>query len=120
MVFRDVRKKMQEETDAPNFGYHLSLVRTHSDVERVARRLIEEQFSKPCLKRPTGDDDERKDLHVAGMKELGKAERIRKYIEKLESQQDFLDNDWEKDNEDIQVEAADTVFLGDDENERWL
>ena len=93
MVFRDVRKKMQEETDAPNFGYHLSLVRTHSDVERVARRLIEEQFFKTCLKRSTGDDDERKDLHVAGMKELGKAERIRKYIEKLESQQDFLDND---------------------------
>ena len=42
MAFRDARKKMQEETDAPTFSYHSSMVKTRMEVERVVKRLINE------------------------------------------------------------------------------
>ena len=119
MVFREVRKKMQEEMDAPTFGEHSSSVVTYGEMETVIIRIIAGQFCKRWSNRPTGDDPERKDLHMAGMKELGKTERIAKYIEKLESQQGFLDNDWEEDNEEV-VDTTDTVFLGTDDGEEWL
>ena len=35
MAFRDALKKMQEETDAPTFSYHSSMVKTRMEVERV-------------------------------------------------------------------------------------
>src|SRR5439155_6569234 len=35
MVFRDTRKKMHQESEAPTFGYHSSPVKTHGDVERI-------------------------------------------------------------------------------------
>jgi Family of unknown function (DUF6589) len=125
MGFRDTRKIMQEETDAPTFGFHSSTVKTHVDVERVIKRLINEQFSKMRLNRPTGDDPERADLHIMGIEELGNAERIAEYIEKVKTQQGFLNIEWDERTEEIEVEPADSVFLagGDDDDEegdQWL
>lgn len=119
MLFREVRKKMQEETDAPTFGEHSSSVAIYGEVETVATRLITGKFCKRQANRPSGDDPERKDLHMVGIEELGKTKRIATYIEKLEYQQGFLDNDWEEDNEEV-VNATDTVFLGPDDGEEWL
>jgi len=124
MVFRDTRKKMQEETDALTFGFHSSTVKTHVDVERVVKRLMNEQFSKMQLNRPTGDDPERGDLHIAGIEELGKTKRIAEYIEKVQTQQGFLNVEWDEATEEIEVEPADSVFLveddDDDEGDQWL
>jgi hypothetical protein len=125
MVFRDTRKIMQEETDAPTFGFHSLTVKTHVDVERVIKRLINEQFSKMRLNRPTGDDPERADLHIMGIEELANTERIAEYIEKVKTQQGFLNIERDERTEEIEVEPADSVFLagGDDDDEegdRWL
>jgi len=120
MVFPDTRKKMHQESEAPTFGYHSSPVKTHGDVERIVDRLTEGQFCKKRVNRPTGDDAERRDLHIAGLEELGTTARIAKYIEKLESQQGCLENDWEEDTEEVQIEITDSVFMGDDDGEQWL
>jgi len=46
MIFQDTRKKMHQELEAPTFGYHSSLVKTHGDVEWIMDRLTEGQFCK--------------------------------------------------------------------------
>ena len=122
MIFRDTRKMMQEETDAPTFGFHSSKVRTHADIESVVKRLLNEQFSKMRLNRPTGDDPERADLHIAGIEELGNTKRIAEYIEKIQTQQGFLNLEWDEKSEEIEVESADNIFLieEDDEGDQWL
>ena len=56
---------------------------------------------------------------MAGIGEPGKTERMDNYIEKLEHQQGFLDNDWEEDDEE-EVNATDTVFLDPNDGEEWL
>ena len=124
MVFRDTRKIMQEETNVPTFGFHSSMVKTHTDVEHVIKRLINEQFSKMRLNRPTGDDPERADLHIVGIEKIGNTERIAEYIEKIQTQQGFLNVEWDERTEEIEIELADTIFLAggeDDEDEdQWL
>ena len=65
-------------------------MKTHVNVERVIKRLITEQFCKMRLIRPTGDDFERADLYIAGDEELGRTQRIAEYIEKVQTQQEFL------------------------------
>ncbi len=120
MIFQDTRKKMHQELEAPTFGYHSSLVKTHGDVEWIMDRLTEGQFCKKWVNRPTGDDAERHDLHITGLEELGTTVWIVKYIKKLEFQQGFLENDWEEDTEEVQIEITDSVFLVDDDGEQWL
>ena len=124
MAFRDARKKMQEETDAPTFSYHSSMVKTRMEVERVVKRLINEQFSKMRLNRPTGDDPERADLHIVGIEKIGNTERIAEYIEKIQTQQGFLNVEWDERTEEIEIELADTIFLAggedDEDGDQWL
>ena len=124
MAFRDARKKMQEETDAPTFSYHSSMVKTRMEVERVVKRLISEQFSKMRLNRPTGDDPERADLHIVGIEKIGNTERIAEYIEKIQTQQGFLNVEWDERTEEIEIELADTIFLAggedDEDGDQWL
>ena len=123
MAFRDARKKMQEETDAPTFSYHSSMVKTRMEVERVVKRLINEQFSKMRLNRPTGDDPERAVLHIVGIEKIGNTERIAEYIEKIQTQQGFLNIEWDERMEEIEIELVDTIFLAggeDDDGDQWL
>src|SRR5437762_9555117 len=114
---------MQEETDAPTFSYHSSMVKTHMEVERVVKRLISEQFSKMRLNRPTGDDPERAVLHIVGIEKIGNTERIAEYIEKIQTQQGFLNVEWDERMEEIEIELVDTIFLAggeDDDGDQWL
>jgi len=74
------------------------------------------------LIRPTGDDFERADLYIAGDEELGRTQRIAEYIEKVQTQQEFLNVEWDETTDEIEVEPIDSVFLAgdDDEGDQWL
>ena len=124
MIFRDTRNIMQEETDVPIFDFHSSTIKTHVDVEHVVKRLINEQFSKMRLNRPTGDDPERAVLHIVGIEKIGNTERIAEYIEKIQTQQGFLNVEWDERMEEIEIELADTIFLAggedDEDGDQWL
>lgn len=63
------------------------------------------------------------DHRITGIEKLGNTRRISEYMEEIQTQQGFLNVEWDEATEEIEVELANSVFLADDdydEGAQWL
>jgi len=125
MLFRNIRKKMAEETDAPTYGFHSSAVKTMKEVEIVADKLLQDNLmtfeAGRGKEEGTEEETQMVDLHGGGLKELGATKRIEKYIAKVEADHGLADKQWI--DEDVEVDEDQDGPLQqefDDPGDEWL
>jgi hypothetical protein len=121
-LFRDVRKKMAEETDAPKGGFHSSSVSTKNEVELVADEMLARMIGTFQAGRGK-DDPEMDDLYGKGMTVLARGAPILKYIEKLELDQGIIHSEefsgQSEEQEDVEL-PQETEFAEESSDEEWL
>ena len=78
---------MMRECDVPYSSYHSTKVETRFDVEHVAWKVLEGQFSKELAGRTARNAV---DLHGAGIKALSTHVGIQKYIIQMEKDRGYV------------------------------
>lgn len=114
--FLNMRRHMMRECDVPYSSYHSTKIETRFDVEHVARKVLEGQFSKELAGRTARNAV---DLHVAGIKALSTHVGIQKYIVRMEKDRGYMrcnleEEPIEENNIEIEEDDDDQYFFGND------
>lgn len=100
-----VRRKIMEETGAPDYGFHSSPVERATDASIIAKKLLDEDI---CTYNPGrgSQNTELKDLHNLGLEKLASGQGIAKYKDNRISRRG-LPNDAD----DLELLADTTIYL---------
>jgi hypothetical protein len=118
--FLNMRRHMMRECDVPYSSYHSTKVETRFDVEQVAQKVLEGQFTKELAGRTARNAV---DLHVAGIKALSTHVGIQKYIVRMEKDRGYVRRNWEEEpieENDIEVEEDDGQYFFGNDLDDWL
>lgn len=125
LFFRDVRKKVAEETDAPTYGFHSSPVERYHEVTVVARLLLRDGVPRFTPGREEGEEEaesEATDLFWKGMMELLSTTQLQSYVDRTERLRTFefeIDLEGDRLSEDIDI-GWDTTLLPQASGAEWL
>jgi hypothetical protein len=124
LFFREVRKKVAEETDAPTYGSHSSPVEKYNEVTVVARHLLRDGVPRLTPGREEGEEgraSECTDLFWKGQLELMSTSVLQRYVDRLEKLRtfEFDPDDGDHLSTDIDI-GLDTNLLPEATGGEWL
>lgn len=124
LFFREVRKKVAEETDAPTYGSHSSPVEKYGEVTSVVRHLLRDgvaRLTPGCEEGEERRESESTDLFWKGQLELLSTSGLQRYVERMEQLRtfEFDPDDGDQLSRDVDI-GWDTNLLPEATGAEWL